>query len=346
MSELEAKQVDETKEIPGQESQSQEEQSYDVFPELDGVMDTSANPDPFTEMLTQEETVGTVEPQSVESPEATEVAPVVGESAVAKDDQNQYQYWQSQADIRTKELTDVLGTFGVESVDELRTKYGDIEDLAPIARYIKTNPSVLDNVEASLSNGVNQSNPDGNSGASLQRPEKPTKPNGYDSIDAYSDPSTESFKYRESLEEFRDTMVDYSQQENDALKQQIQQDRVAHQQRENADKLKKQLVSQYEMPPEEVDHFVKYMSSPESLSLDNLVKVWNSKRQQQPEVQSQQPVATAPDPQAEAMLRQRDKLSIPQPVSVVPGSGETTDKSVEESVMDAMISDYKKQNPW
>ena len=85
------------------------------------------------------------------------------------------------------------------------------------------------------------------------------------------------------------------------------------------------------------------MSSPESYSVDNLVTLW--KNQQGVQTPPEKPQSDV-DPTAEAMMRQREKLSMPQPVSVTPGSGEGADKPIESTVMDAMISDYKKHNPW
>ena len=302
--------------------------------------------DPFSELLQ-------VDPQEIDpsiTPEGQLEQQVVQQQEAVdpiKDDQNQYQYWQSQADKRSKELNGVLDNFGVKSVDELQAKYGDIKDIAPIARYVKSNPSVLDNVESSLSNGQPQGQPSkGNQEDSLKQPIKPTKPSNYDAIDAYSDPESESFKYRDSVDEYRDSMVEYSQLENQNLKNQMVSERENQKQVEDAARMRNDLVTKYKMEPEEVDKFVNYMSSPESVSVENLVALWNTQNGA-PQVPKAQPqVSEGPDKTAEAMLRQREKLSMPQPVSVTPGSGQGADKTAESSVMDAMINDYTKQNPW
>ena len=289
-----------------------------------------------------------MEQQSV-NPESPTTNQEVPQGEAPKEDQNQYQYWQSQADKRSKELGDVLSSLGVESVDELQTKYADMKDIAPIARYIKSNPNVIDNIEASLSNGQAQGQPQqGNQEPSLKQPEKPTKPSNYDAIDAYSDPSSDSFKFREQMEEYRDSMIEFSNKENQSLKEQIalekQQLQQQQQQQQQQNQLRNDLVAKHQMQPEEVERFITYMSSPESVSVDNLVALW--KNQQTTGNQTQAPQAPATDPTAEAMLRQRNKLTMPQPVSATPGGDKGADRSVNDTVMDAMISDYKKQNPW
>ena len=350
MSEQEQQSQEQTEAQP-QVEQSDEEKAYSAFPDIEALTQNTSQSDPFAELLQEvEETPEGAHPQeaapSVE-PQAEVPKETVGEFPQSRENPEQYQYWQSQADKRTKELTDVLGTFGVESVDELQTKYADMGEIAPIARYIKSNPGVLDTVQNSLSNGQAQGQPQeqGDPEPSLKQPEKPTKPNSYDALDAYSDPSSESFQYRESVDSYRDDMLDYSNAENQSLRQSIEQERAVQQQRETEQTLKNQLVSQYEMKNEEVDKFVQYMSSPESMTLGNLVTLWNA--QQGAATADQPPAApTLPDPKIGEMQRQREKLAIPQPVSVVPGSGETADRSAEDSVMDDMISDHNRANPW
>ena len=314
----------------------------------DALLDETAA-DPFAELMEADpqETELPVEPAGEQKTEEVQQA----NPDASKEDQNQYQYWQSQADIRSKELGDVLQNFGVESVDELRAKYGDIQDIAPIARYVKSNPSVLDNVEASLSNGQPQGQPQGDPQPSLKQPEKPTKPSNYDALDAYSDPNSDSFKYNESMDEYRDQMIDYSRSENELLKNRMVQEQEMQKRQQEDVKLRNDLHTKYDMPVEEVDRFVNYMSSPESVSVDNLVALWKTQQNLTASAPTQAPQAhtegaKAPDPTVAAMKRQREKLSMPQPVSVTPGGEQGADKSPESTVMDAMISDYKKQNPW
>jgi len=315
---------------------------FEVFPEVDQVIG-QGNSDPFAELMQSDpqEMEAPIEPEVTEQPETDSAV-----DAEPKEDQNQYQYWQSQADKRSKELGNVLTHFGVESIDELQAKYGDIQDIAPIARYVKSNPHVLDGVEASLSNGAPQSQTQaGDSEPTLKQPEKPTKPSNYDAIDAYSDPSTDSFKYREALESYRDDMLEYSRSENDLLRDQMAREKELQEQRLEAARYRENLVNNYGMEPEEADRFMTYMASPDSYSVDNLVTLWRNQQGTPAPQEAPAPQETA-DPTAEAMKRQREKLSMPQPVSVAPGSGEGADKPVERVVMDAMISDYKKQNPW
>ena len=268
------------------------------------IVPVTASPD----MQTQEE----VETTS-EEPQGTE--------------EESFQYWQSQADIRAREL------------EEVKTKYQDLEEIAPLARYIRENPQVLNSVESSLSADKPMDNsPQGNSQELAKKPERPSKPAEYDPIEATSDPDSTSFKYKESLESYRDDMMDYyeGRERNRDVAMQEQQDRVAQQQ--YMDNVRSQLQNVYGFEDKEMEHFITEMSRPESLSLENLVSVWklNNKPTEQ-QIKSPQKV--------KSMQTQKEKLGVKQPVGVDPSSGQVA-KSTEDQLMDAMVADHKSRNPW
>lgn len=258
----------------------------------------------------------------------------------ASDEQTQFKYWQSEADKRTNELNKVLESVGVKSVDEFNNNFDDFQTLAPIAKYIRKNPHVLNDVERSLSNdepiGQTQA---GDQKASLKKPEKPTKPANYDPMDAVSDPESPSFKYRESMEGYNEKLTEYYEFQNQEIQNRFQAQQQEAAQRAQMDMLRTQLSNGYNFSEKETDQFIKEMSGPDSLSLDNLVQLWKIKNSRSPqEVQNEQKV--------EQMRRQKEKLTTPQPVGVQPGSSDNADKPVEDRLMDAMVGDYERQNPW
>ena len=165
----------------------------DVINDIMGAQEFGA--DAFDELMTDAKAnvPGTASPemQTQEEVETTSEEPQGTE-------EESFQYWQSQADIRAREL------------EEVKTKYQDLEEIAPLARYIRENPQVLNSVESSLSADKPMDNsPQGNSQELAKKPERPSKPAEYDPIEATSDPDSTSFKYKESLESYRDDMMDY-----------------------------------------------------------------------------------------------------------------------------------------
>ena len=103
---------------------------------IDDVLGAQSLEDPFGELMAdaKENVPGVNEPE-VQNPQEVEMAA----DEVEQPQDESFQYWQSQADKRAKEL------------EEVKSRYQDLEEIAPIARYIRENPQVLNSVENSLS---------------------------------------------------------------------------------------------------------------------------------------------------------------------------------------------------
>ena len=130
--------------------------------------------DPFEQLLAASEQADPFATPASSTQDETVAQPTEAansaEPAEAKQDEGQFQYWQSQYDKAQRELT------------ELKEQHSSLKDIEPLAKYIQDNPAVLDSVESSLSSGKTPGQPAGNQAASLKKPERPTKPANYDAI--------------------------------------------------------------------------------------------------------------------------------------------------------------------
>jgi hypothetical protein len=121
---------------------------------------------------------------------------------------------------------------------------------------------------------------------------------------------SESFKYREAMETFRDDMMDhYEAREKDReVDIQRRQDQIAQQ--NYMENVRSQLSNVYGFKTAEAESFIEDMSRPESLSLENLVTVWKLKNKpNEQQIKSPQKVRQ--------MQAQKEKLAVKQPVGVV-----------------------------
>tara|TARA_R100000789_G_C3012153_1_gene151577 strand:- start:716 stop:1693 length:978 start_codon:yes stop_codon:yes gene_type:complete len=297
--------------------------------------ETTPESDPFEEFLVAEgiDSAAFNNPQESGQPvETDDIEQIIAPKA----DPEQHQYWQSQYDK-------VKGEF-----DSLNARYNDIRAIEPIANYINRNPKVLDVVEASLSAGntpgqvQQQEKPQAEP---AKRPERPTKPAEYDAIDAYSDPESKSYKYRESVDSYRDNMIEFQEERNNVMENVIVGERerqrqimMQQQQAQQANNVHTQLTQGYGFSENEATDFMTNMSKPEAITMDNLVALYKMKQSPQGQVLANQR-------KAEEMRRQKEKLSIPSPVGVA--TAETpVETAIEDRVMDALIDDYKSQNPF
>ena len=177
-----------------------------------------------------------------------------------------------------------------------------------------------------------------------EKPTKPVKPADFDNSEALTDPNSKSAKYLADRERYLDDMTEYlMEQEN--VRNEISEKQIAEQRKLNSQQqLVSDLQAQYQYTPEQAADFVKTMSSPDSLSLDNLVKLHKALSSTESEN-----IPVAPnviDPRESVMAQRQQKLNIPKPISTQPSVNMQSSKKVEDKMMDSMIANYKKKNPF
>lgn len=227
-----------------------------------------------------------------------------------KNDSDSYQYWQSQADKRSAE------------VELLKSQ---VTELMKLQNTTPAEPAKEETVK-------------------LEKPVKPRKPADYDHSEALADPESDSGKFLKKQEQYLDDITTYmtsveEQREAQTRKQQQQQAEFQRNQKVVSD-----LQSRYGYTPSEADDFISTMSRPDSLSLDNLVKLHKMNTGNVP----QQVTQVTPEAQKkqDLMNKRQQNLSIPTPIGVQPGANVQSSKNVEDLMMDSMVSNYKKRNPF
>ena len=227
-----------------------------------------------------------------------------------KNDNDSYKYWQSQADKRAAEV-DLLKS----QVTELMKAQASTPAEQPKEETVK-----------------------------IERPVKPRKPADYDHSEALADPESASGKYLAKQEQYMDGLADYMDSieanRSKVMEQQIQQQEVFTRNQ----KVISDLQSQYNYTAEQANDFINKMSSPQSLSLDNLVKLHQMDSNAAPRQVAQ--VTPEALQKQQLMSNRQQKLAIPKPIGVQPGANVQSSKSVEDQMMDSMIGNYKKKNPF
>ena len=234
-------------------------------------------------------------------------------------DEKRYQYWQSQADKYKNELESLKGQ-SQQPVQEqpVETKKETIEEF-PAA------------------------------------PDKPNRPRAFNREEAYSDPNSESARYLDELEGWRDDMNEYN-----SLKQQYQtaiiEDKFNKLEQTRVEEAKKQQAAQqksaqeaevksyvmghYGMNETETNDFMSKMSDPNSITIDNLVQLYrlqNSGGEQQ----------QAPAAPSQTFTQTKNAQQVPSPMGVMPsGQSNAESKSFEDKMMDTIIGNFNSKNPW
>lgn len=269
---------------------------------------------------------------------------VTNESAT--NDADSYKYWQSQADKKASELNKVMETLGVKDEGELSKEVERLKTLAPVSQQIMNNPELLDTVEQNLSNGQATGNPQENQVQPLKKPEMPKKPRDYDADDALADTTSESYKYRMAMDDYRDAMINYQDTRFEQMQYAQLEQQQALQQEQELKSVHSTLTSQYELSSEDANQFIQTMSDPNSINMDNLVALWKMQGGTQDVQQSAEATNTTVDEKMQEMMTERQRLATPSPVSAAKGESNISESSDEDNIIENMIGNYKRNNPW
>jgi hypothetical protein len=239
-------------------------------------------------------------------------------------DQVRYQYWQSQADKLRNEKEELQQQFN-QLATQQQTVSQPVEEPEQVEEESFPDP-----------------------------PERPQKPYNFNMDEAMGDPSSESARFVQAEQQWRDEMDEYKnmqfeyqmavlQDEREKMKQErqaeVQRREAEQQQAEQMTNVKQQIMSQYKVDAQTADDFVKVMSDPQSISLDNLWKLYSVDKGIPAPAQQ----AAAPSKEFQQVKRAQQ---VPPSMGVIPSQNRQNEGSIEDRIMDSIISDYDKQNPW
>jgi hypothetical protein len=249
-------------------------------------------------------------------------APKTGEPKPAKEDETRFQYWQSQADQYKRQL-------------ELeRQQYQEQAAYAPIAKYLQENPQLLNVLERELQSGhpAQEAPAQGQQAqqTSLERPEKPLKPRNYDPNE--TDPESESYKYRLSMAEYNDNLLEYMVARDEHRESQMaEQRRIAEQEQAKQtqmSQLAQTLKVEHGFDDYKAQDFMRTMMDPSSVTLENLIALYEQRLNAQ-----KGGGAEARQKAQEILKRQGRKVPLPAGVG-----GVNTPNYSDEDVFNASLS--------
>ena len=189
-------------------------------------------------------------------------------------DKQRYQYWQSRYDKLKAEKDGELGSYK-EKLAALEAKMDQFAAPQP-DQQTKKEPTIDERI-AEKSAAIKA--------LDAEVPQPPQKPTGYSEADAYTDPESLSFRYQRQVEAYNGQVTEYLRK-RDGLKDELYDLKVARVEeptknlvRQNAMSARERelfdnLKNNHKLSADEAQEFVRMMSSPSSLSIDNLVKFY------------------------------------------------------------------------
>ena len=187
-------------------------------------------------------------------------------------------------------------------------------------------------------------------------PEKPVKPRSFSREEAWNDPSSESARYMDSLDEWRDENDQYkdlrSQYETARLSEQIEvtekrrQDDIQRQQayytqQQQVSEAKNLLTGHYGMNEQEAEQFMQTYSDRKSVTMDNLVQLYRLQNGQGQKLET----PTFNQPSA-AFTQTKRAQQIPSPMGVQGGATPNSGDVTGGQIMSKLVDNYNKENPF
>jgi hypothetical protein len=260
--------------------------------------------------------------EEVAAPETGQPAQETTQPIVdSNNDKTRYQYWQSQADKLKSENAKLKESMTQQT-------QAPIQPQAPAQEQVEQFPAP---------------------------PEKPQRPRNFSREDAYADPNSESARYLDEHDQWRDNMTEYNtlktQYDNALLQERfdnIEQERVNNAKRAEAYRVQQQQTNEvkdyvtghYGFSQEQANDFVQKMSNPESLTVDNLVKLYQLT--ESGSVNNQSPAQPS-----DSFKQVQNAQQVPSPMGVMPsGQANNDGRSLEDKIMDTMVGNFNQKNPW
>ena len=270
--------------------------------------------DAFTTQTEQQEAQA---PQEGQSQQPQEI-PEQGQPLDAKNDERRYQYWQSQAAKRENELAEFR-----QQVENNQQTQAPEEQAKPVEEFPPP-------------------------------PEMPRKPGGFSYEEAMSDRQSESARYLEEKESWDVDIRQYDtlrhqydlavmqeklDKQNDYLVGQENQREAQVQQGRQVQQISEHVQGHYGFTPEDTQEFIRTMSDPGSISMDNLVQLFRMNKA------SGQQTATNAGPSQE-FQQIKNAQQIPSPMGVMPSQSPQGNRNDADVIMDELINSHKSKNPW
>ncbi len=279
-----------------------------------------------------------VAPQENEAPSPTISAPeqdfTQNEVNPNDNEQVRYQYWQSEA-------------------AKLKNQLNEVKEYAPMVDYLRANPEAVQSItpggkapaEAAPTSQEREEFP--------PPPAKPEQPRGFSRDEAIADPNSDSAVYLDSVEKWRDDMMQYNSLSSqyeiatmresynkkieglEAVEQKRQQ---AATQRAEMDNVRSYVSSNYDLG-NDVEDFITTMNDPKSINMDDLVGYYKWKKGVAPNVGAPAPIT----PPSNSFKQVQRAQSVPQPMGVQPAQSNAP-TNPDDGFMSAIVNSENNTN--
>jgi hypothetical protein len=252
--------------------------------------------------------VGDPEPVTEEDPEPKKGSPEFPPIQDPRNDPSRMEYWQSVADKRQKRLQ-------------------ELEPLAPIGKLFEEDPELIPELEKIIAQRRQPKGP--------LRPEPPAMPAVFDEAESFTNPESESWKFRKSKDAFQTKLLDFYDQREAARQAQLEEEgrrkQAEDKMRQDEAKLRIELVAKG-VPEAEIPEFISTFSKPGGVKLDHLVELFNTIKSKGKSI----------DKKTKDLQRRNERLEVPPPITEG-GETEATEEDDPQANFNQSLLAYKRK---
>ena len=252
---------------------------------------------------------------TVQQPQTVEQSPVPAQETVpTKEDHQRFEYWQSQYD---------------KSQGEVNALKGELQQAAAYVQNMQQQNQ--QQVPPQPSNGQPQGNP--NQGNSLQKPSRPQKPYTFNEVDAFNDPESESFKYRAELDTYRDGVIDYYDQRDQIMEQEVIRQQSQFQEARMDNDARRYVINQIGWDEHKTADFMNWIKNPQNVTFEHLAKIYDSQSAPPQEQLARQE-------KVEQMRNMQQRMQVPRTTQVATGTS-PPQQTAEEAFSSSLLAGGK-----
>jgi hypothetical protein len=157
---------------------------------------------------------------------------------------------------------------------EVAAEIEQARQFMPLLRFIQSDPDLIALIDQKVSGATQPAKP-----VVVEKLVAPQKPANYNPQESVQNPESESWKYREAMEDYRTKSIEVLHQEiqrrDQIAQEQAKVQEAKEKQRQQLGAVIREAVSQHGLTREDVPDFVQVMSNPKNVTTANMVQLYH-----------------------------------------------------------------------
>ena len=132
-------------------------------------------------------------------------------------------------------------------------------------------------------------------------------------VDAFNDPESESFKFRQTLDDYRDGVIDYYDNRDQAMEQEVMKQQNAFNQQRLDTNARQYMIQNVGWDEQKTAQFMQWAKNPNNVTFEHLARIYEAQSAPPPEQMARQQ-------KVEEMQSMQQRMQVPRTTQVTTGT--------------------------